>query len=256
MQRAAAGWRTCSWGGGLTMAVFAWSLLFGGETFAQSPSTFNQDFRMWTPVYLTVKLPASFLAYMEVNPRFADLDDAGHIDQLIVRPAIGYQLTKNLSIWQGYAWVGNFNQRHTPPQSPFFEENRIYQQVNYVRKFDSFKILSRTRLEERWIEHADGTAVRFRQMLRADFPIPQAPEWAIAAYDEIFVNLNQVGVPQGKGPTSGFDQNRFFIGLNRTFSPHFNMDLGYQNQLLNSRTIPNLTNQMNHMVLLQFFINL
>jgi hypothetical protein len=116
-------------------------------------------------MFLTVKLPASYIAYMEVNSRFADLDDAGHIDQLL-RPALGYQLTENLSIWQGYGWVGNFNQRHTLPQSPFFEENRIYQQINYAFKFESFKFLSRTRLEERWIEHADGTAVRFRTALR------------------------------------------------------------------------------------------
>ena len=71
-----------------------------GETFAQSTSTFSQDFRLWSPVFLTVKLPSSFLVYLEVQPRFADLDDAGHIDQLLLRPALGYQLTENVSIWQ------------------------------------------------------------------------------------------------------------------------------------------------------------
>ncbi|NJL16828.1 MAG: DUF2490 domain-containing protein [Nitrospira sp.] len=53
-------------------------------------------------------------------------------------------------------------------------------------------------MEERWIEHADGTAVRFRQMFRADFPIPQAPDWAFVVYDEIFINLNTVGVPTAR----------------------------------------------------------
>ncbi len=72
-------------------------------------------------------------------------------------------------------------------------------------------------MEERWIEHADGTAVRFRQMLRADFPIPQAPDWALVAYDEVFVNLNTVGASTGKGPGAGLDQNRFFLGINKTF---------------------------------------
>jgi hypothetical protein len=256
MQCAAANQRTRQWGPGIAIVAFAWSLLVGGETFAQSPSTFSQDFRLWSPVYLTVKLPSSFLAYMEVNPRFADLDDAGHIDQLVLRPAFGYQLTENISIWQGYAWVGNFNQRHTPPQSPFFEENRIYQQVNYKHKFSHLKFLSRTRLEERWIEHADGTAVRFRQMFRADFPIPQAPDWAFVVYDEIFINLNTVGVPTGKGPGAGIDQNRFFLGINKTFSQYFNVDMGYQNQMLNSRNLPGNANLINHTFLLQFFINL
>lgn len=197
MESAAAHQRAHRCRRGIAILTLAWSLLGGGETFAQSTSTFSQDFRVWSPVFLTVKLPSSFLAYMEVNPRFADLDDAGHIDQLLLRPAFGYQLTENLSIWQGYAWVGNFNQRHTPPQSPFFEENRIYQQINYTPKFESFKILSRTRLEERWIEHADGTALRFRTMLRGAYPLPMAPEWALVGYEEIFVNLNTVGT---RGP--------------------------------------------------------
>ena len=256
MQCPAANQQARQWGRGIAIVALAWSLLVGGETFAQSISTFSQDFRLWSPVYLTMKLPSSFLAYMEVNPRFADLDDAGHIDQLLLRPAFGYQLTDKLSIWQGYAWVGHFNQKHTPPQSPFFEENRIYQQVNYKHKFSNMKLLSRTRLEERWIEHADGTAVRFRQMLRLDYPLPIAPDWALVGYDEIFINLNTVGAVTGKGPASGFDQNRFFLGVNKTFNQYINVDLGYQNQLLNSRQISGLANQMNHIILIQLFINL
>jgi hypothetical protein len=248
--------RARKWGRGTAIVALVWSLLVGGEAFAQSTSTFSQDFRLWTPIFMTVKLPSSFLAYMEVNPRFADLDDAGHIDQLLLRPAIGYQLTENVSIWQGYAWVGNYNQKHTPPQSPFFEENRIYQQINYTHKFQSANTLSRARLEERWIEGAAGTAVRLRLMLRGMYPLPVAPEWALVSYDEVFINLNTVDQPASRGPAAGFDQNRFFIGVNRTFSKHFNMDFGYQNQLLNSRSIPDLANQMNHVILLQLYINL
>ncbi|NJN69507.1 MAG: DUF2490 domain-containing protein [Nitrospira sp.] len=242
----------------IAISTLVWSLTGGGVTPVQAytelgPNT-RSDFRLWTPVYLTVSLPSKFIAYMEVNPRIAD--DVTNIDQLLLRPAIGYQLTENLSLWQGYAWVGNFNQPHTPPQSSFFEENRIYQQVNYKHKFSSFKFLSRTRLEERWIEHADGTAVRFRQMLRADIPFPQAPDWALVAYDEVFINLNTVGVPTGKGPGAGLDQNRFFLGINKTFSQYFNVDMGYQNQMLNSRNLPGNANLINHIFLLQFFINL
>ena len=77
MQCPAANQQARQWGQGIAIVAFAWSLLVGGETFAQSTSTFSQDFRLWSPVYLTMKLPSSFLAYMEVNPRFADLDEAG-----------------------------------------------------------------------------------------------------------------------------------------------------------------------------------
>ena len=258
MERIAARTRTGRRAQWVMLGALVWSLTGGDVTPVEAytelgPNT-RSDFRLWTPVYLTVSLPSKFIAYMEVNPRIGD--DVTNIDQLLLRPALGYQLTENLSIWQGYAWVGNFNQKHTAPQSPFFEENRIYQQVNYKQKFSAFKLLSRTRLEERWIEHADGTAVRFRQMLRADVPIPQAPEWAFVAYDEVFINLNTVGVATGKGPGAGLDQNRFFLGVNKTFSQYLNVDLGYQNQMLNSRQLPGNANLINHILMIQFFINL
>ena len=85
-------------------------------------------------------------------------------------------------------------------------------------------------------------------MLRGDFPLPNAPEWAFVVYDEIFVNVNSVG----NGPDSGFDQNRFFLGMNREFTKYFNMDLGYQMQALNNSQ----PGQINQIILLQFFINL
>ncbi|MFZ3014515.1 MAG: hypothetical protein WA045_12515, partial [Nitrospira sp.] len=89
MQDTTANQRARQWGQGIAIVAFVWSLLVGGEAFAQSTSTFSQDFRLWSPVFMTVKLPSSFLAYMEVQPRFADLDEDGHIDQLLIRPALG-----------------------------------------------------------------------------------------------------------------------------------------------------------------------
>jgi hypothetical protein len=258
MERIAASPRTGRIAQLVMIGALVWSITGVGAAPVQAytelgPNT-QSDFRLWTPVYLTVSLPSKFLAYMEVNPRIGD--DVTNIDQLLLRPALGYQLTENLSIWQGYAWVGNFNQKHTAPQSPFFEENRIYQQVNYTQKFWNLKFLSRTRMEERWIEHADGTAVRFRQMLRVTYPLPIAPDWALVGYDEVFINLNTVGVATGKGPGAGLDQNRFFVGVNKTFSQYINVDLGYQNQMLNSRQLPGNANLINHILMLQFFISL
>jgi hypothetical protein len=148
---------------------------------------------------------------MEVNPRFGE--DVSELDQLILRPAVGYKLNDHFTLWQGYAWVGNY-------QPSFREENRVYQQLLYRRKFPFVKVLRRTRLEERFIDNADGTAVRARTMLRGDFPLPDAPEWAIVIYEEIFVNVNAVG----NGHDSGFDQNRLFLGMNRQFTEHFNVD--------------------------------
>ena len=99
-------------------------------------------------------------------------------------------------------------------QPNFTGEQRIYQQLSYKNKFsflESFQfvtILSRSRLEERWIQHVSDTAFRARTMMRADFPLPMLPSWSFVTFDEIFVNMNGVS----GGPEGGFDQNRFFIG--------------------------------------------
>jgi len=234
------GWRsrlTC-----VVVGMVAWSLASGIVSAVQAGATVNQDFRLWSPVYVTVPLSSSFIGYLEANPRFGD--DVSEIDQLLIRPAVGYKLTEHLSLWQGYAWIGNYQPRFT-------EEHRVFQQLLYSRKFSFVKLFSRSRLEERIIDHADGTAVRARTMLRVDVPLPQAPDWAIVVYDEIFVNLNSVG----NGPGGGFDQNRFFLGMNHQVTAHFNIDLGYQMQTLNTRP-SGLINQINHVILLQWFINL
>jgi len=252
--------RRYRWSGALAIGALALTLAGGGVTTAHAytewgPNT-QSDFRVWSPVYLNVKLPNRFLAYMEVNPRFGD--DASSFDQLLLRPAIGYQLTEHLSLWQGYGWVGNYNQSGGPM---FFQENRVFQQAIYTRKLASFNFMSRTRMEERWVQYAGGTALRFRQMLKLSYPLPMAPEWSLVGYDEIFINLNSVDTYDelgrgSKGPGAGIDQNRFFLGVNRKFNQYFNVDIGYQNQMLNSRKLAGNANLVNHILLIQFYFDL
>ncbi|MCA9475703.1 MAG: DUF2490 domain-containing protein [Nitrospira sp.] len=201
-----------------------------------------QDFRLWTPVYLTAPLGKRIKAYMEVNPRFSD--DASKLDQLILRPALGYQLTSSLSVWQGYAWVTNY-------EPGFSQEHRIFQQLIYAHTFPTLKILSRSRLEERWIQNAVGTSIRARTMLRGDLPVPRLSGFSLVAYDEIFVNLNTIN----HGPESGFDQNRTFLGFNYQFTSNLSLDMGYQLQITNNAR-PHLINTANHILLLQLFITL
>lgn len=222
---------------GLVAGFFLW-----GPVFCFAASETIQDFRLWTPVYVNFPISGPVKGYLEANPRFSD--DASQINQLLLRPAVGYQLTPTISLWQGYAWVANYQPSYT-------QEHRIFQQLIYNNKFSTFTLFSRSRLEERWIQHAIGTAVRARTMLRGTFPLPASPALAIAVYDEIFVNLNTIR----QGPEAGFEQNRFFLGLNYTFSANLNVDAGYQLQIINT-PLSGTVNQANHILLLQFFINL
>ncbi len=225
----------------MVAGLVAGFLLWGPVFCFAGPETI-QDFRLWTPVYVNFPISGPVKGYLEANPRFSD--DASQINQLLLRPAIGYQLTPTISLWQGYAWVANY-------EPTYKQEHRIFQQLIYNNKFSTFTLFSRSRLEERWIQDAIGTAVRARTMLRGTFPLPGSPALAIAVYNEIFVNLNTIRL----GPEAGFEQNRFFLGLNYTFSPNINVDAGYQLQIINT-PLSGTVNQANHILLLQFFINL
>jgi len=237
----------------LLIGVAVWGLVAGAGSEVLASENTQQDFRLWAPVYLTVPLSTSFLGYAEVNSRFGD--DVSQLDQLLLRTAVGYKLNDRWSVWQGYAWVTSYYKAND--QADFTGEQRIYQQLSYKDKFsflESFpfvKILSRSRLEERWIDYVTGTSFRARTMLRVDVPLPMIPSWSFVTFDEIFVNLNGIS----SGPEAGFDQNRFFIGFNREFMKQFNVDIGYQMQIINSRR-DEMVNQINNILMINFFINL
>ncbi|WP_447969648.1 DUF2490 domain-containing protein [Nitrospira sp. M1] len=209
---------------------------FGTETVRAET---DHDGQLWFPIYNRLHLPGNFLGWVEVNPRFGD--NVSEIDQLLLRPAIGYKLSESFSIWQGYAWVTNYE-----PQ--FRDEHRLYQQLSFRHAFTDFRVSSRTRLEERFIRNARGTALRAREMVRVDVPFGAEKRWGVVVYDEVFVGLNTL---QG-GPESGFDQNRAFLGISHKLSDSLSVDFGYQNQAINRQTGPNA---MNHIILMQWFVD-
>ena len=201
----------------------------------------KEDFQIWTPVYLTVSHSDKIQGWYEVQPRFGE--NASEVNQLLLRLALGYKLDTRWSLWQGYAW--------TPAFVPeYINENRIYQQLLYLRKWPTSEILvSRSRLEWRWIENVPGTAVRFRTLLRGQYPFDEEKVWSLVAQDEIFVNFNS----PPNGPAAGFDQNRLFFGLNRKVNDHLYFDGGYQWQTLNTKE-PGFIDDNNHILLIQCYL--
>ncbi len=201
----------------------------------------DHDGQLWTPLYNRLRFSERVRGWIEVNPRFGD--DVSEVDQLILRPALGYQLTPALSVWQGYGWITNYQPR-------FRDEHRLYQQLSYRLRVSNFRVSSRTRLEQRFIERAGSVAVRARELLRADMPFSADGMWSAVLYDELFVNLNTVG----NGPESGFDQNRVFVGVHRTINDRVSFDFGYQNQIVNTRG-SDVSDDMNHIILMQVFVD-
>ena len=199
----------------------------------------NQQFQIWTPAYLNLAFNDRVSGWYEVQPRFSEEG----VSQLLLRTAVGYRFHGRWSAWMGYAW--------TPSVQPSFRtENRIYQQLLFSDDFSFGRLTSRTRFEQRWIGETSGVALRLRTLLRDQIEVSEDRLWRAVVQDEVFVNLNS----PGGGPVSGFDQNRFFVGMNRVVNDHFNVDVGYQLQYLNRRE-PGFPDYVNHVLLVQLFFD-
>jgi hypothetical protein len=201
----------------------------------------SNDFQTWTPVYIFAR-QGRLREMIEVNPRIGLATQ--HIDQLILRPAAGLQITRSLpfavSLWQGYAHVGSWLPRYVV-------ENRSFQQLLVESRFKQWGMLNRTRMEERFIEHVPDTALRMRHLIRVQLPIKHESKWAWVGQEEIFINLNKVSA----AVTPGISQNRVFLGVSRQLHPKLNMDVGYQYQWIQRN--PPVPDRHNHVLLINTY---
>jgi hypothetical protein len=184
----------------------------------------EEDGRFWFNVNATGAMPLeNWRWYAELQPRWRQ--EGKHLDQVLVRPAVSYALSKQASVWLGYAYVVTH-----PASKPAFEENRIWQQFLYnFSPIHSLNIQSRTRYEQRFIENSVDTGYKLRQMFRFTLPSGLSPQLQWVLYDEYFVNLNDTDY----GAQKGFDQNRAFIGGNWALNPNAKLEIGYLNQYVN-----------------------
>lgn len=210
-------------------------------------STFNlalaaeDDLGLWTPIYIKLPVTKKIIGNFEVNTRLQE--NITDINQLLIRPSIGYKLNENLSVWQGHAWISSYLPR-------FIREQRIWQQILHEKHFSKFDLMNRTRFEERFIQNVEGVSLRGRHFLRAGYVLDKNKIWSLIISNELFVNLNS----HFQGPQAGIDQNRVFAGINKKINNNFNFDLGYQLQYINNQAPAR--DRLNHVILANFYIDL
>jgi hypothetical protein len=207
----------------LTIAALA-GLLALSSTWS-TPAHANEtdvEALQWFMVNATMPIAGKWKFYMEAQPRMGT-DPATrdfNLRALLIRPAAGYQITDEWSLWAGYGY--------TPTFDPYRYENRVFQQSLHVTNVGPVKMVNRTRLEERMIQDAGQPAMRLRHYLWFQYPLPQAPKWSLIAAAEPFINLNTVT----NGPIAGFDQNRLYLGVGRQLTDHLRVEVDYLNQFV------------------------
>lgn len=221
-----------------TIISFAFSLSVRAQT--------TDDTGLWLAAFGNGKLrsldeSSPLRWWLDTQLRLAD--DTDGFNQSLLRPGVGYALSKEQTLWAGYAWI------HT---SPFigedFDEHRTWQQWTLNKSVSDLTILHRSRLEERWVETGEDVGLRWRQMLRGQWNLSQSPQWSLIAWDETFFHLNDTDW----GAESGFDQNRAFLGVGFRRCPHARVrtEVGYLNQYVNRQ---GETDRMNHILSINWF---
>lgn len=160
--------------------------------------------------------------------------------QDLIRPGINFQLTKNIALTGGYAFVDTFRYGSFPVAHRF-PEHRFFEQLLYTHRIGNLDFQNRFRLEQRnlgqYTAQPDGSQElsyryenRFRYMLRTNIPLPfDNHRNFIGIYDEIMFNF-------GKNVDRNvFDQNRAFISFGRNFGHETRGEIGFMEQTLQRR---------------------
>lgn len=227
---------------------FSGVFLMLGVYVLSSQAATQHDFQSWLNLTATGnvpqrdKTPSRIKYWLEGQERVGD--DSSRFTQTLLRPGLGYALTANLSLWVGYAWI------HTgkPLTNNPFSEDRIWQQLLWTKTTPRFTLTSRTRMEQRFLENNPKTAYRARQLVKVSIPLPYA-KYSFVSSDEVFIHKNNF---VGRN-SSGFDQNRFFIGIAYRFNPKLTTEFGYMNQYIRRFGVPNF---LTNIASINFFLSL
>ncbi|MGZ8249498.1 DUF2490 domain-containing protein [Methylomagnum sp.] len=201
----------------------------------------DDDFSMWLSTTFQTDFGGSnYLAFLELAPR--SKNDGAEFSQLIVRPLLGYKLTKELQVWLGYTWQGEYSSA----RSIGFDNatHDLMQQLQWVHNFNpDLNFQYRLRIEQRFFADAD-VGHRTRHRFRLQYTIPETSVYLIAI-DELFIYFNALNSsPREHSVQPGVNQNRSYIGIGYKLTPELNVDTGYQLQYVNNFGAPDLYNHI------------
>jgi Protein of unknown function (DUF2490) len=220
----------------------------------------------WYNFFGTFKLSNKMGVHAEYQWRRDNL--VADWQQGLLRVGLNYQLSPNVLLRAGYAWIETFPYGEIPLNGlgKDFTEHRIFQMVQLTNKEGIFDLSHRFMLEQRFVGRYSAPNIlredefpmlnRLRYMFRLQLPLKGrsvADKTAyLAVYDEVFVGF-------GKNVNANvFDQNRLGCLLGYRFNKMMRIEGGYLNQILQYGRQINGQNvfQINHGVILNINMNI
>lgn len=191
-----------------------------------APTPARAEGQLWTAVFLQARqsADAGALGWLDLHAR-----RRGDGTLFIVRPAVGYAFGKVIAAHVGYASVAL-----DADEGDTTVEHRAWQQAVWTPDVsDTVKVQIRPRFEQRFRAGDPDIGYRARLLLRAQVA-PTTRPFQLVVTDEVFYALNDTAGPAGgSGLSSGFDQNRAFLGLGvDTALKGVRVEAGYLNVVL------------------------
>ena len=180
------------------------------------------DFQVWIPININANLSEQWRGFLEFQPRIGH--DASNLTSMIVRPAIGWAVNKQATLWVGYLMSAD---SITPDSDTYRIENRAFQGFSWKDTANDKQFIweVRNRLEERVLPRNADPSIRWRTRLRVEQLLPGHSPWSIIASDEIFINLNDNA--NNAQLQAGAQQNRLYLGVGYRFAPEVQVESGY-----------------------------
>jgi hypothetical protein len=200
---------------------------------AAQPKAQDQNAHGWFNYFGDHELKGRWGLHLEGQYRRHNV--ATRWQQLLLRPALNYEVSKSLTLSAGYGFVDT-HRYGSYPVAAKFNEHRVYQQASVRQTLGRVGLQHRYRLEQRWVGANDGNGGsrryqnRFRYMARATIRLRNSEKYYLSVYDEVFL-----GFAPNYGANS-FDQNRAFAALGIRLNPTTSVELGYMQQTVAQRS--------------------
>jgi len=204
----------------------------------------RDDSQVWTTANATVKLSDKWRLSQEFVGRFSD--NRNGLYEIEAVTMLGYKPSKDITVAAGYV--------HNPQYSSgdfTVMEHRAREQVTFdnIAQIGRGKLSARMRLEQRWREHADGTAWRMRPYVKFALPLTKNGKTNLNLSNETFINLENTSFQKA----DGIDRMRNAISISTPLSSKLGIEAGYLNQY---GFVKNGEDTMDHVATVSLSLNL
>lgn len=169
-------------------------------------------------------------------------DVARSWQNLLLRPAVNFNVNKYIDLTAGYAYVSYHRYGAYPGRRG--HENRLFQDFKVRHEVGKVVLQHRLRFENRWVSTLPSYENRFRFTLRGTVPIGKSRHY-ITAWNEMFTPVAPETFP------SFSDQNRAAVLWGRKINKYWRTEVGYMLQTVWQRN--RLVREDNHTLVISLW---